>query len=65
MFEDDGLLTPCYSDMQGTEGVNHFFPLALGTVADPGFPIGWVLFSKTCAKMEELDPMGGCTSSAP
>ena len=22
MFEDDGLFTPCHSDMQGTEGVN-------------------------------------------
>ena len=22
MFEDDGLLTPCHSDMEGTEGVN-------------------------------------------
>ena len=23
MFEDDGLFTPCRSDMQGTEGVKH------------------------------------------
>ena len=22
MFEDDGLFTPCRSDMEGTEGVN-------------------------------------------
>ena len=25
MFEDDGLFTPCHSDMEGTEGVNVFF----------------------------------------
>ena len=22
MFEDDGLFTPCHSDLEGTEGVN-------------------------------------------